>query len=125
MIIILLLLNVNFPLRAQVDKISSDLQEEMAQQGTNELIPIVIRLASQPDLGDLKTAIQGMTKSQRKDYVTNQLKTLAATTQANVLSYLSNKENEAKAQIIKSIYLANVIAVKLQNHLVPVYCRYD
>ncbi len=113
----LFFLGVNSSIRAQVEKISPDLQDEMALRRDNELIPIVINLSFQPDLENLKTATRAMTRFQKRDYIINQLKTIATITQVNILSYL-RREHEEKAQMIKSIYLANVIAVRLQNQLI-------
>jgi hypothetical protein len=103
---------------SQVEKIDPSLREEMTKREPDELIPIVINLSPQPDIESLNFAAQEMKKPQRRAYVTSQLKNLATESQQDVLTQLNNRESENRANDIESIWLANVIAVKLENQLI-------
>ena len=114
-----LVLGMTFVLYGQMEKIGPDLQVEMATKAPDELIPIVINLSPQPDLEALRLETEGMGKQERRNYVISQLKNLATNTQTDVLSFLGLQRDHGKAQSIKSIYMANVVAVQLQNQLIP------
>ncbi len=61
---------------------------------------------------------QDLSREERKEFVTNELKDFSQRTQKGVMNYLLSKEQEKKAKIIYTLWINNVITCLASNEVI-------
>jgi YVTN family beta-propeller protein len=92
--------------------IDPDLTQKMAGYSEEELIPIIINMAEHVDLDYLLLHTKNLSKKERRGLVISQLKSVAQTTQTQLLKYLQDMEKRGKVEKIIPLWITNSIGVK-------------
>ncbi len=92
--------------------ISQELLDYMAQADSSELIPIVVVMGEQMELGDLQQIIAGLSKNEARGVAMAELKSLANSTQGELIAYLEEKVSQGKASDILPLWIVNVVGTR-------------
>ncbi len=92
--------------------IDPDLTQKMAGYSEEELIPIIINMAEHVDLDYLLLHTKNLSKKERRGLVISQLKSVAQTTQTQLLKYLQDMEKRGKVEKIIPLWITNSVGVK-------------
>ncbi len=98
--------------------ITEDLTAKIASSSNQELIPILITMSEELDKEFLVTYAQTLTKKERRQWVSSQLKLLAQRTQQELLSYLESEEQKGKARHVRSLWIVNAISVEVTKGVI-------
>ena len=98
--------------------ITEDLERSMAESRDGELVPVIISMKEQADFGTLRSMTLGKTHQGRRETVVAELKRMASGSQAQLLDYLEVKEREGTAQIVRSLWIVNVVAAKATGDVI-------
>jgi serine protease AprX len=92
--------------------IDPDLTQKMAGYSEEELIPIIIVMAEQLDTDYFLLNTKNLSKKKRRGSAISQLKSVAQTTQVQLLKYLQDMEKKGGVEKIGSLWITNSIGVK-------------
>ncbi len=92
--------------------ISQELLDYMAQADSSELIPIVVVMGEQMELGDLQQIIAGLSKNEARETAMAELKSLTNSTQGELIAYLEEKVSQGKASDILPLWIVNVVGTR-------------
>jgi serine protease AprX len=84
----------------------------IAQSSPDEFIPVLVMLSKQLNPDYLIPMAEQMTKSERRQFVIDECKTLAAENQQDILSYLRTKQVAGGVKDIVSLWSTNTITLK-------------
>ena len=99
-------------------KIDIELQKVLNQRN-EELIDIQIYFKSNIDSNKLKQASRNAsTKSEKKDFVINELKTYSGNVQSDVLNILEAEKLNGKVSDIRNLWIANTISCKASKDVI-------
>lgn len=90
-------------------KITEQLAEKMESVSENEFIRINILLEEQYDSHELLRIAHILSKSEKREYVVNELKSFSWDSQREILAQLETSENKGLIQNLKSLWITNVI----------------
>jgi tetrahydromethanopterin S-methyltransferase subunit B len=111
------------------EKIEAEVQQALED---NEYVEVLIQLADQVDTAQVaaetkQTLTQSVTAYQQKMEsrfaVVDALKTTAETSQASVLSYLEQENENGNVKHIRSFYIMNIIAVQATEEVIEELSR--
>ena len=89
--------------------VTPQLTEEIHRVNSASLIRINIVMKEQIDSNVLYSNVRNMSKSDRRQFVINELKYFALNTQNDIMDQLSTLKNSDKVKDITSLWIANVI----------------
>jgi len=92
--------------------ITNDLTEFMAINSDDELIPINIILTDKYPTSQLYSQIKQLNRADQRALVVNELKSFSKQSQFDLLSYLSVKASKSEVDIVKGLWITNVISCK-------------
>ena len=99
----------SYPVSAQ-DIITPNLEERLNTSKSGEKIRINIRLADQYDTQLLNSKTAGVTsRDERREIVTNELKTFSRNSQKEVMSFLAGNEKNLQVEQIMPLWIVNLI----------------
>ncbi|UCG91219.1 MAG: hypothetical protein JSV97_09035, partial [candidate division WOR-3 bacterium] len=90
----------------------------IAQSSGDEFIPVVVMLSQQLSPDYLIYHAEQMAQSERRQFIIDECKTLAAESQQGLLSYLRAKESEVQVKDIIPIWSINMIGVKARPDII-------
>jgi subtilisin family serine protease len=107
--IIAIFIAFSHPVSAQ-DIITPNLEERLSTSKSGEKIRINIRLADQYDTQLLNSKTAGVTsRDERREIVTNELKTFSKNSQKEVLSFLTGHEKSLQVEQVMPLWIVNLI----------------
>jgi len=100
-------------------EISKPLEDKIATTASDELIPITIRMTEQitPEEREFLTS-SSTDPAEIRLAVTDRLKEISASTQADLLAYLHTEEQLGKVSNIISLWIANVVACSATSDVI-------
>lgn len=100
--------------------ITNQLETELLRSSANDLIRVNISMKEKISSESFKFSTKGLSKQEKRDFVTEELKTFSASVQKNVLSILSDSEKQNKAVDVISLWINNKINCKATPAVIEV-----
>ncbi|MBR5720395.1 MAG: S8 family serine peptidase [Bacteroidales bacterium] len=101
------------------DVIEKELREEMAVRSSKDLISVNIVMKAQYDQQELhrKSSVY-TTKTEKRNFVVNELKSFSAATQSSVMAEIVNLSKAYPVENVKSFWIANVINCEVTKEVI-------
>lgn len=98
--------------------ITPQLSGRMAQARPDELIRIYVVMERQADLAQLRAAIKGLSKDQRRQMVIDRLSEVSQEAQVELLTLLEKEQAQGKVARIRPLRLGNMVACKATKEII-------
>lgn len=106
-----------------VNVITDDLQEYMSTVSDNELIPVNIRLTEKYPSDQLLSKVKGFSKSERREFVVNELKNFTKQSQAEIREFLDIEALDNEVEDIHYFWITNVISCKTSKDIINILSK--
>jgi subtilisin family serine protease len=98
--------------------ISDELQGVLANASDDELVPVYVVMHEQAGYEYFRPMIQGISKSDRRVFVIEELKRMASRSQEPLLSYLKIAELSGDVRDVRSLWLVNLISFEARPSVI-------
>ncbi len=99
-------------------EITEELTTKMSLAGTENLIPVNIRMKDTVEKATLQNLTLGLKRKEKRSIVCERLKEKAFSTQALLLSSLKKMEKIGRAKDIKSLWITNIVSTKVTKDMI-------
>jgi len=110
---------------ADAAKVDRELLTTYDEEGDNALLSVNITMAEQADANALIDATKGMSREARRRTAIHELRSLAGRSQADLLSYLSEKEQIGEAAEISALWIVNLVNARVTRRVAEELARRD
>jgi subtilisin family serine protease len=98
--------------------VSDELQGVLAYASDEELVPVYVVMHEQAGYEYFRPMIQGMSKTERRAFVIDELKQMASRTQAPLISYLKTAELAGDVRDVRSLWLVNLVSFEAKPSVI-------
>ena len=118
-ILLFILVGQNLYSQGVVSKIAPDLQERILNARSDEMIPVMIRMAKQYDENQLVQQLRYCKgKEEKREMAVSELKRFSQSTQMEILKDLASAEKSASVADVESFWIFNGISCKMNAEMV-------
>lgn len=98
----------------QEERYHGDLSSVLDAAAPDELVPVVVVLADQVPSQELRSEVQALPRSARRDHVVGRLQDVARGSQADLLAWLEARVAAGEARSVRSLWIHNVVGVEIR-----------
>ena len=118
-ILLFILVGQNLYSQGVVSKIAPDLQEKILNARSDEMIPVMIRMAKQYDENQLVQQLRYCKgKEEKREMAVGELKRFSQSTQMEILKDLASAEKSASVADVESFWIFNGVSCKMNAEMV-------
>lgn len=118
-ILLFILVGQNLYSQGVVSKIAPDLQERILNARSDEMIPVMIRMAKQYDENQLVQQLRYCKgKEEKREMAVSELKRFSQSTQMEILKDLASAEKSVSVADVESFWIFNGISCKMNADMV-------